>query len=215
MNKAFIFDMDGVIINSEPVWARYEEKFVPKLFGKNIYSKMKDQILGSTINKIYELACGYGLKMNKNKFVQVYDSYARIIYQEAKITKGIEALIDKLISLNFKLALVSSSRQFWIDMVLSKMKKTADKFDYVLSLNDEGITTKPSPDGYLKAIEKLGSKPGLTIILEDSQRGVDSAKASGAFTICLKEYLPKNYLPQGADMYVETIDELIEKVPKL
>ncbi|MBI4067395.1 HAD family phosphatase, partial [Candidatus Gottesmanbacteria bacterium] len=59
-NKAFIFDMDGVIVNSEPVWSRYEEKFMPELMGQDAYGKIKDQILGNSISRIYEAASVYG-----------------------------------------------------------------------------------------------------------------------------------------------------------
>lgn len=212
MTKAFIFDMDGVVVDSESVWARYEPKFFPALVGKNIYMQMKDKILGSTVTKVYELVCSHGLQMDKNKFVEVYDSYAKIVYKEAKITRGLERLIEKLIDMDFKLALVSSSRQLWIDLTLAKLKKTADKFELVLSLNDKGIATKPSPDGYRETMRVLGVKPNTTIILEDSQRGIDAAKASRAFVICLTENVVAGNVPKGADMYVETIKDLTKEI---
>lgn len=215
MNKAFIFDMDGVIIDSESVWPRYEEKFLPKLLGKNIYFRMKDQMLGTTLNKLYEIAKSYGSTIDKKQFVKCFDTNAKIVYKKAKIIKNIDKLIDKLVSLNFKLGLVSASRQLWIDLTLAKMKKSAAKFDYVLSVNDQGIATKPSPDCYLLAIKKLCSKPSLTIIVEDSKRGVKSAKASGAFTVCLTEHLAPTQISQEADLYVSGIGELIDKVEEI
>ena len=213
MNKAFIFDMDGVIVDSESLWLRYEKQFLPELFGEEIYAKMIDQILGNTISKIYEIACGYGCTMEKEKFVEIYDSYAKIVYKKANITPGIEALIDKLIAMNFRLALVSSSRQPYIDIVLARIPKVRKKFQYILSLNDAGMETKPSPEGYRKAMKILNATPNSTIILEDSERGVTAAKASGAFTICLKENIPNdNLIPQGADLYVENVKDLIEQI---
>jgi HAD superfamily hydrolase (TIGR01509 family) len=210
MNKAFIFDMDGVIVNSEPVWERYEKKFLPELMGRDTYFKIKDQILGNSISRIYDVAANYGFKMNKNNFVKIYHQYAEIVYREAKITDGTQELIDKLISMNFKLGLVSVSRCDWIDLVLSKLEKNA--FQFVLSIDSAGLRPKPFPDGYIKAMQNLKSSPNLTIILEDSQRGIKAAKASGALTICLQEHLPKGYLPKGADIYTKSITELINKI---
>lgn len=211
LNKAFIFDMDGVIVNSEPVWARYEKQFLPKLMGKDTYSQIKNQTLGNSVSSIYEIASQCGFKMAKNEFEQIYDQYAKVVYEKAHITDGIPELINKLIAMDFQLGLVSSARQYWIDLVMKKLNRK-NVFQCVLSLDNNTIRSKPNPDGYLEGIQTLGSQPNLTIILEDSQRGVAAAKASGAFTICLQEHLPIGYLPEGADIYTKTIRELISQV---
>lgn len=213
MNKAFIFDMDGVIVNSERIWTRYEKKFMPQLMGWQTYRKIKNEILGNSISNIYDIAQSMGFKMHKNEFLKIYCQYADIVYQEAKLTAGIEELITKLVSLKFKICLVSVSRQDWIDIVISKFKKNS--FDYVLSLDSQGLKSKPDPEGYIKTIQALGMNPNNTIILEDSEKGIKAAKKSGAFTICLKENLAKNYLPKGADLYINTIKELIEKLEEM
>ncbi len=210
LSKAFIFDMDGVIINSEPAWERYEQKFLPELMGKDTYLKIKDQIFGNSVSGIYAVASKYGLKIAKKEFEEIYDQYAKLVYKEAKITDGIPELLNKLISMNFKLGLVSSSRQSWIDMVINKLNKKV-RFQSILSLDGKNIKPKPYPDGYLKAIKELGSKPSLSIIIEDSQKGIQAAKKCGALVICLKENLSENYLPKGADIYVKTIKELTDK----
>ena len=62
----------------------------------------------------------------------------------------------------------------------------------------------------LEAMKKLNSTPGKTIILEDSNKGIQSAKKSGALTVCLREHLRKNYLPQGADIYIDDLASLIK-----
>lgn len=209
MNRAFIFDMDGVIVDSESVWPEYEQEFFDGFLGEGTYAKVKDQILGATLNEIYEILCNYGLKMGKKDYIRIYDTYVKKVYAAAKITKNIERLIEQLISLDFKLGIVSSSRIRWIELVLKRLKNRK-KFQYILSLNDKDIRPKPFPDGYLVTIEALKSKPKFSIILEDTNRGIKSAKASGAFTICLKENLPKNYKPTGADMYAASINDVIE-----
>lgn len=212
--KAFIFDMDGVIINSEPVWERYEQQFLPKLIGQKIYAQIKDQIIGNSVSGIYQLATDYGLKMDKAQFEQTYDEYATLVYQEAKITEGIEKLISNLALADFKLGLVSSSRQYWIDLVLKKLDYK-NRFQLIMSLDSEGISPKPAPNGYLKAIKILGASPETTIILEDSKRGVQAAKASGSVTICLTKNLPPNYRPAGADYYAASVPELVDQTKEL
>lgn len=214
MNKAFIFDMDGVIVNSEPVWEVYEQKFLPEIMGEKLYSQIKDQILGNSVSGIYSIASGYGLKIDKARFEKAYDGYATKVYSEAKLTDGIETFIDKLVTMDFKLGLVSSSRQYWIDLVLSRLDNR-DQFQFIMSLDGENVKPKPSPDGYLEAIKVLNSRPNLSIILEDSKRGVQAAKASGALTICLQEHLPNGYLPEDADIYTKTIKELTNQIERI
>jgi HAD superfamily hydrolase (TIGR01509 family) len=210
MRKAFIFDMDGVIINSESVWARYEKKFMPQLMGWQTYREIKNDILGNSVSNIYDKAQRMGFKMPKDKFLRIYFRYAKIVYKKAKLTSDINELIIKLVKLNFKIGLVSVSRQDWIDLVLDKLK--IDYFNLILSLDSQGLKAKPDPEGYIKAMRTLGIRPKNTIILEDSEKGIKAAKASGALAICLRENLPNNYLPKGADLYVKNIQELINKI---
>ncbi|HSW88764.1 MAG TPA: HAD family hydrolase, partial [Candidatus Saccharimonadales bacterium] len=68
---------------------------------------------------------------------------------------------------------------------------------------------KPAPDGYLEAIRMLGSTPQSTIILEDSNAGIASAKAAGAFVIGLRENLVEGQSQNGADIYADNINEVI------
>src|SRR5258708_6742327 len=154
------------------------------LFRSKKYLKMKDQMFGNSLHAIYDIASSYGLKMDKEEYLRFYDSNAKTVYAEAQLTPFIKEFIQKLLSMDFSLGLVSSSRQNWIEIVLEKLQME-NPFSFVLSLNDsQGMKPKPSPEGYLLAMKILGSTPKSTFILEDSKRGV---KNSGAITICLKE----------------------------
>lgn len=215
MNKAFIFDMDGVIVNSETVWKKREKRFLTELLGDSVYKKIKYSILGSTTHSIYELACKNGLKIEKDLFIEKFDQQALSVYQESELTKNIDALLSELKLLNFKVGLVTASSKLWIEQVMPKIKNK-EIFECILSLAQrEDLKPKPHPDGYLEAIRILKSTPDKTIILEDSHRGVSAAKASGAFTICLTEHVLEEDIPGGADRYVKTVKELISQIKAL
>lgn len=211
-NKAFIFDMDGVIIDSETFWRPKEIPFLKNLFGKEIYEQVKDYVVGYTTPSLYERARALGFDMDEKTFLSKYDKQAIITYKEAKMTKNLEKLLQKLVELRFKIGLVSASRPSWIEQVLSRIKNRK-LFTYVLSLAQrQDLKQKPYPDGYLEAIKKLGSTANKTIILEDLQTGINASKATGAFTICFTEHLASIEIPQDADLYVNSIGELIDKV---
>lgn len=207
VNRAFIFDMDGVIVDSEAIWEEYESIFLSQLFGEKIYDTIRNDVLGNAISVIHKVALEHGSTIDKQFFLDKYDEYAEKVYQKAVITSGMTELIDILIHLQYKLAIVSASPLNWIQIVLKKLNK-GRVFDCIISLNDHPtLRPKPLPDGYIEAIKLLGSTANSTIIMEDSNRGLQSAKASGAYTIGLKENLPKSYHQEQADM---NIDKLID-----
>lgn len=211
MNKAFIFDMDGVIVDSERAWQKYGDHFFSRLVGSKIEEKI-GSIIGMTINEEYEKATSYGFSMNKNDFVKAYDKKAAYIYSKASITKGINKLGEKLISLGFKLGLVSSSRKNWIEHVLPRFS-FSKSLEQIISVNDRpDLKPKPNPAAYLETIQKLGATPKTTIILEDSNSGIQAGKNAGAFVIGFSQNLVDGYIQKNADVYAKNIEEVIEIV---
>jgi HAD superfamily hydrolase (TIGR01509 family) len=202
--KAFIFDMDGVLIDSETVWQKRDTGF----FGKEVNEQIQDQLLGSTVQTIYKLACAHGLVMPEDEFYRRYDELAISVYAEAKLTAGLDQLLETLEALEFKIGLVSSSPRLWIDYVLARIGNR-EVFDYILSISDSPqLRSKPAPDGYIRAMNMLGSTPEQTIVLEDSNNGIAAAKASGAFVIGLREHVAPAYTAKGADKYVQNLAQL-------
>lgn len=212
MNKAFIFDMDGVIVNCEPQWEEFKKQYYPKKLGDETYEKMGPTI-GMTLDGIYEKAVSLGANIEKESFLEGFFKEAPLIYKNALIVDGIERLTQVLIEQGFSLGLVSASPQAWIDIVLAKLPFKKN-IKIILSLNErQYLRPKPYPDGYIEAIKLLESTPEKTIILEDSNRGIQAAKASGAYVIGFKENLVTGYQQNqqtGADVYAENIGDVIE-----
>lgn len=212
-NKAFVFDMDGVLIGSENAWIPYQDQFSTTLFGKDIYKKIGSTI-GISIDEIYKKAQQYGFSLNMDEYYRIYDEQAKIIYANALPTPNIDSLISNLKTKGFKLGLVSSSRRNWINLVLARLNIGND-FDFILSLNDrKDLKSKPQPDGYIEAINCLQATSKTTIILEDSNAGIQSAKSSGAYTIGFKAHLLPNYAQTGADIYAANVVDVISIVDK-
>ncbi len=207
MQKAFIFDMDGVLINSEQIWAHYEKTFLIKLLGKEIYEKMGDMI-GDNLNSAYDRAVSFGSTLSKEEFIQAYDKQAAIVYKEVRLAKDTEKLLQFLNQKNFAIGLVTSSRHVWIDIFLTRFPFL--QFSHIISLTDrQDLKPKPHPDGYKEMIRTLNAKPKDAIILEDSNRGIESAKAAGAFVIGFQQNLVPGYKQTGADVYARDMNEVI------
>lgn len=214
MNKAFIFDMDGVVIDSENTWRLLEKEWYDTFLGKDVAEKMGD-LIGLTVNAIYDKAVSFGFSMDKETYMKMYDKQAAFIYSKANVTKRIDDLAKILVKHGFKLGLVSSSRQAWINHVLPRIG-FADKLKYIISINDrKDLEPKPSPDSYLETIKALGATPQTTIILEDSNMGIQAAKAAGAYVIGFRGNLVEGYKQRGADACADSMDEVIKIVESL
>ena len=211
MNKAFIFDMDGVLIDTEREWSAGNGGGVINVFGKEIVQKLGDTI-GATVNSEYQRAVSIGYSVDYEEYLRRYNKEAAGIFSRAEITEGVEELAKELIARNFKLGLVSSSPRKWIDYLLSKLS-FSDKFGHIISLNERtDLKPKPEPDGYLEALKNLEADPKLSIILEDSNSGIQAAKASGAYVIGFKGNLVDGYVQKGADVYADTMQDVIKLV---
>lgn len=214
MQKAFVFDMDGVIIDSERLWRNnpLNEKFIIDLFGQKIYDVIKDEMMGGDSETWYNIAVKHGFTMEKQAYYDAWDTRMKSFYPQVPITEGADSLVSYLVSKDFRIALVSSSRMNWISEVLPRLS-FKEKIECIISVNDrEDLRGKPEPDGYLDAIKQLDSTPENTIILEDSNRGIKAAKSSGAFTIGLSGNLLDGYEQEGADAYAKTMTDVITLV---
>ncbi|MCH7604373.1 HAD family phosphatase [Patescibacteria group bacterium] len=211
MNKAFIFDMDGVLIDTEREWTARNGGDIINVFGEKIAQKLGDTI-GATVRNEYQKAISMGYSMGYNEYLGRYDKEAAGIFSRAEVTGGVGQLAEKLLKLNFKLGLVSSSPRKWIDFLLPRLS-FSDKLEQIVSLNDRtDLKPKPEPDGYLEVLKNLEADPKLSFILEDSNSGIQAAKASGAYVIGFKGNLVDGYVQGGADVYADTMDDVIKLV---
>ena len=211
MQKAFIFDVDGVLANTEPFWEKVKEEVFNKFLEPNVIEAMGSTI-GINMDGIHDLATEHGATLDKEAFFDAFYNKADWVYESATLTPGLDELGKALIKLNFGIAVVSASPREWIDKVLHRLP-FLEQVGHIISLEDrDDLAHKPAPDGYLEAIKELNSTPAHTIILEDSNAGIASAKAAGAYTIGLKQNLIEGYTQQGADAYANDLGEVIDIV---
>ena len=210
MKQAFIFDMDGVLIDSENEWIKLEEDFYPKLFGKELTEKIGNTI-GISLDQIYQKACRFGFSMERAPFDAYWDKIAKKVYSTAPITENIDILGDYLIQNNIHLGIVSASKISWISYVIPRLS-FKNNIEIVISLAERrDLEHKPHPAGYIAAMKSLGTTSENTFVLEDSNHGIQSAKSSGAFTIALRENLTPGYTHTiQADAYADTILQVID-----
>jgi len=212
MNKAFIFDLDGVLVNSEPYWTACEEPFFQRVFGKQIAKKV-GHVPGRGVVKVYEEALSYGAIIDKEIYLRGFEEVAMRVYDRAPLTSGVAELVQRLLAHGFKLGLVTQSPQSWIDRVLPRLP-FKNELAAIVSTREQSLEPKPSPEGFLVAFSELKADPRSSFILEDSNFGITAGKAAGAFVIGFRGNLISGYEQIGADAYADTMDDVEKLVEK-
>ncbi len=211
MNKVFLFDLDGVLIDDESIWEAKKQALYARLFGQDVHERL-GPTLGINMDGIYEKAVAAGSDIDKSLFMDEFYKLAGDIYSTAPIPDGVDELVEVLLELNYRIGIVSASPLSWITTVTKRLA-FEDSIELIISLHERSdLRHKPDPDGYLEAIETLGGKPQSTIVLEDSNSGIKSAKASGAYAIGLRQNLLEGYIQEGADDYAGTMMDVIDLV---
>lgn len=200
--KAFIFDVDGVLVDSSD--ANYESlKKTVKDFFNLPFSKKDEQMLGSipTSKKLEWLQHTFNLTIPDEiktefisaKFLNLLDIADTIVFNHE-----IKEIFELIKRQDVKIAVVSNARKEYVDFVLCKLN-VSSLVDIIVS-NSANIKTKPEPDMYLHAMEALGSKPSESVIFEDSEIGLAAARASHGHVV---------HIMKITDLDKELINKLI------
>lgn len=186
--NAVIFDMDGLMFDTERVCMKAWDYSGEKLgFGKNA-GQMVFKTLGCTTNKAMEiLKAQFGPSFDGDKWMQITRAFAEDYYKQNGVPtmKGLFELLDYLKAQGFKLAVASSSSRHSVMRNLGSAD-IVDRFDVLIS-GDMITKSKPHPQIYLKACEELGEKPENCYALEDSRNGIHSAANAGCKTIMVPD----------------------------
>ena len=191
--RAVVFDLDGVIIDSEEVWEEVRRGYVAE-FGREFLPDTQDRMMGmSTGEWSRHLAEEVGVPRTPDQVAaDVLSRMAERYRSDLPLIPGsVEAV--RRIGAHFTLALASSSARVLIDQVLATAGLT-DAFQVTLS-TEEVPRGKPYPDVYLTAAEKLGLAPAVCAAVEDSSNGLRSAAAAGLAVVAV----PHGVYPPAPD----------------
>lgn len=182
MLKAVLFDMDGVLVDSEPVHFAVNRKVMKEKFNIDLEDEDNNRFVGSTVEKLWQFYIDkYGLKgYTWQDLVKLADIELDLIIEGEGLPQiaGVTEFIRDLKKRGYYLGVASSSAMKNILRNLERMG-IKELFDGIVS-GAELKNPKPSPDIFLMAAEGLGVKPEECVVIEDSSNGVKAAKAAGA-----------------------------------
>jgi HAD superfamily hydrolase (TIGR01509 family) len=190
---AVIFDMDGVLVDSEPVWESVRREYVAAHGGRWLQDT-QDRLMGmSTPEWAAYLAGELGVRRPPEAVAgEVVDLMAERYGEGPPLLDGAVAAVRRLAA-RWPLGLASSSPPRLIDLVL-RLAGLDGQFGVRVSTEEVG-RGKPAPDVYLEAARRLGRPPASCAAVEDSSNGVRSAAAAGLRVIAV----PAERYPLAAD----------------
>jgi HAD superfamily hydrolase (TIGR01509 family) len=181
--EAVFFDMDGLMVDSEPEWLQSEIE-VTAAFGYSWLEEDQVACLGGPLTKVGQYMydkCGQ--KQSPEFFTQtLIDTQVARMRRNTPTMPGATELVRELQLHGVKTALVSASPRNIVDAVLDNLGH--DLFPFSISSDDVAVT-KPDPECYLKAASMSGSEISNCVVFEDSITGMTAAKASGAYLIAV------------------------------
>lgn len=185
--KAVIFDMDGVIIDSEPLWRRAEISTFGE-YGYELNDDMCRSTAGLRLTQVIEhwqRKFGYNDFVKNELFTKVHAEVIRLIKTEGKPFAGLLELLNHLNSLNYKIALASGSSYEIIFTVLEKFQ-IKSFFEEIRSGEEEEFS-KPHPQIFINTAKKLNVAYEDCWVIEDSRNGVIAARAARMKVIAMPE----------------------------
>ena len=209
MKNTVIFDMDGVIVDTEPLhkkayYQHFEElkidvdaELFSRFTGKstrNVYQMIKEIFAIDT--NVEDL-----IQRKRTLFYDLFDSDPAL-----KLLDGVEVLIKNLYSANFQLILASSAAKSTIHRIFKRFN-LFPFFSHLVS-GEDFPESKPNPAIFIEAQRLSGNEKSHCIIIEDSTNGILAANGAEIFCVGYKSENSKNQNYETADLVIHHFDEL-------
>lgn len=199
---AVLFDMDGLLVDSEPLWTVAEEELAVRL-GGTWTAEIKAAVVGTRLDvSVPAILEWYAVAPTPERVAEaaavLLDRMVELFEADLPMLPGALELLDALADRGVPLALVSSSYRVLVDAVLRRLDGprpagggagSGARFAVTLA-GDEVGHGKPHPEPYRTACARFGVDPAHCVVLEDAPSGVASAEAAGCFVVAVPSVAP-------------------------
>jgi HAD superfamily hydrolase (TIGR01509 family) len=202
---AVIFDMDGVIADSEPIHGAAFDAVLRPL-GHVIGPDLRASLMGHGHHENWQTLSDYFSLTNVEMLRDAYvEALLAGLAETRETLPGVREVIDALRHAGVRIALASSSQDTWIDALLSGLG-LSHAFDAVVS-GSHVEHAKPAPDVYLLAAKTVGVPPAHCLVIEDTPAGVEAAKSAGMSAVQTRSASSAFPPIEGADLVLDSLLE--------
>jgi HAD superfamily hydrolase (TIGR01509 family) len=210
--QAAIFDLDGVLIDSEPIWSRARAAIVARLGGHWTEDDQRNVMGANSRQWSAYIKRTWNLPHSEEEIFQLVLAEMMALYERhIPVLPGAREAVA-LLGAQYPLAVASSSPRELIPVALQRAGLAAWFKELVSS--DEVAHGKPSPDVYLLAAERLSVSPDLCLAIEDSTNGIRAALAAGMSTIAVPNttYPPDEETLAEATLVLPSLQALSKEI---
>ncbi|MFN3239810.1 MAG: HAD family hydrolase [Pseudomonadales bacterium] len=205
---AFIFDMDGTLLDTEPLYSAASQKVLDP-YGVEYTPELKQRCIGGDSHNSAQIVIDhYDLPLTSAEYLAKREVYLVELFRTVPEMPGAVGFLQALKQASQALGLATSSHKHLVDIKLGN-RPWAGHFQAIVSGdNPELKKGKPAPDIFLLCAARLGVDPTQCIAFEDSPNGVQAALAAGMQVVAIESpYVEKSALA-GASDYISHYDEL-------
>jgi HAD superfamily hydrolase (TIGR01509 family) len=201
--KQVVFDLDGVMVDSEPVHERANAEYLGR-FGVSPDQELLDDMMGRRVRELTDaLAERLGLDPER-AFADREAIFWRLLDQGLEPMPGLHAAVERLTAAGLPMAVASSGTRAYVDHVLERLRLRA-AFAAVVS-GEDVRHGKPDPEIYLLAAERLLADPGDCVAIEDTTHGIAAARGAGMRTVAVTHPMNATLDLSAADAVVADLD---------
>jgi HAD superfamily hydrolase (TIGR01509 family) len=210
--EAVIFDMDGVLVDSEPLHMDATRRLLAT-YGVGYSQEANEEFIGFTDVEIFTiLRARHGLLPGTDVLARQFAEHLiALLRREAVPLPGVPAVLEALRGAGYRLALASSSTPEVIGATLGALHLDG-YFPVVVSSVEVG-RGKPAPDVFLAAASRLGRPPARCLVVEDSRNGVLAAKRAGMGCVAVPCAVTRHQDFAQADRVLASLEELLPLLP--
>ena len=209
MLKAVIFDMDGVIVNSEPLHHLAYKKMFEE-FQLDVSNSLYESFTGQSTHSICKQLCNiFNLNKDPNELVLSKRKHFKVIFERDssfQMIDGAMNLIENYFNNDLTLVLASSASMTNIDRIFKKFD--LNKFFKAKISGADLKESKPNPEIFVKAAQLAGFKKEECIVIEDSTSGIMASKSAGIYCVGYNSYNSKNQNYDNANLVVSNLNEI-------